>query len=376
LNPGGAVTVESERERKRTRSEAAEPGSKRIDDDEMRGEVETTRAKGRATMAAAIALAMACVLASGARAQPTTETCVESVQRVSGLCSGVLSSTSPFDLLNCCEGAKDADERGCFCDSGVALALGTSYDATLEVLESGCSLNIATYGSVACHARDASNAVESNDDGVVSDKDHGAPQPVSYWTFQDAPNSNVATDKMNNVSGLYSAEVGLGFDGPGSETSSAYFSGRDSYVLIPYTPLLNTANFTVSTTLKPEGAGERPKGTAESVVENFAETSETTIVIGGYGLERHWLGGGGGGEARPLWAFVVGTPIGPLTVYSETEAREGKWAQVTGAYDAAARRAAIYVNGTLEGVESLGQQVSALSRAPKETERERETEKA
>ena len=72
------------------------------------------------------------------------------------------------------------------------------------------------------------------------------------------------------------------------------------------------------------------------------------------------------------------TPLAVLPTPLDAALRRSNGASLPrrpGAYDAAARRAAIYVNGTLEGVESLGQQVSALSRAPKETERERERQR-
>ena len=103
---------------------------------------------------AVAALALAAVLSpttvSEVRAQQ--ETCLQTVERVSNVCAGVLTSSDPFELLNCCEGAKVANERKCFCEADVALTLGSSYDATLDVLESGCSIPISVYGSVDCFA--------------------------------------------------------------------------------------------------------------------------------------------------------------------------------------------------------------------------------
>ena len=115
--------------------------------------------------------------------------------------------------------------------------------------------------------------------------------PVAFWTFDDVPNSNVASDTAGKTNGLYSAGVDLGHEGQTSKQSSAYFNGESSYVVIPYTPLLNSADFTISATVNPSArSGEDQSESAESIVENFAETSEQTVVIGGYGLERHWIG--------------------------------------------------------------------------------------
>merc|ERR1711934_337057 len=111
------------------------------------------RMKG-ATMSslAVAALALAAVLSpptvSEVRAQQ--ETCLQTVERVSNVCAGVLTSSDPFELLNCCEGAKVANERKCFCEADVALTLGSSYDATLDVLESGCSCGATTEAAREC----------------------------------------------------------------------------------------------------------------------------------------------------------------------------------------------------------------------------------
>ncbi|QDZ17508.1 putative concanavalin A-like lectin/glucanase [Chloropicon primus] len=289
------------------------------------------------------------------------EDCVEEVRGVAELCEGVLASSSPFDLLNCCEGAQEANERKCFCESGVALALGTSYDATLEVLRTGCSLDMATYGSVECHTHTqglATGEVRDTGGQELGASSSGKLNPVSVWALNDEVDSNIASDRMNNVNGLYSAEVDLGYPGPSDQDSSAFFSGLNSYVLVPYSPLLNTADFTISATVKPQGKeGQDREPDTESIVENFAETSQATVIIGGYGLERHWVGPNEEGSYEPIWAFAVGTPVGPLLVYSKSKAFNDEWAQVVGTYSSRDRTARLYVNGELEGSDSLGNQI-------------------
>lgn len=308
---------------------------------------------------AVAALALAAVLSpttvSEVRAQQ--ETCLQTVERVSNVCAGVLTSSDPFELLNCCEGAKVANERKCFCEADVALTLGSSYDATLDVLESGCSIPISVYGSVDCFAHN--NAAAAAAAPPQRQRANVAvTKPVSFWNLDDDANSNVASDSMNNINGLYSAEVTLGLEGPGPDQTSAYFSGLNSYVLIPYTPLVNTANFTISTTLMPSPRqGEETRASTESIVENFADTSMQTVVIGGYGLERQWVGPNARGLYEPKWAFAVGTPVGPIVVTSRSDASNGVWSQIAGVYDAATRTASLYVNGDLEASRSLGQQI-------------------
>merc|ERR1711934_1101275 len=280
------------------------------------------RMKG-ATMSslAVAALALAAVLSpttvSEVRAQQ--ETCLQTVERVSNVCAGVLTSSDPFELLSCCE-------------ADVALTLGSSYDATLDVLESGCSIPISVYGSVDCFAHN--NAAAAAAAPPQRQRANVAvTKPVSFWNLDDDANSNVASDSMNNINGLYSAEVTLGLEGPGPDQTSAYFSGLNSYVLIPYTPLVNTANFTISTTLMPSPRqGEETRASTESIVENFADTSMQTVVIGGYGLERLWVGPNARGLYEPKWAFAVGTPVGPIVVTSRSDASNGVWSQIAGVY--------------------------------------------
>ena len=77
------------------------------------------------------------VTSSHAQQRQAEEDCLSVVENVVNLCGGVLDSTDPFDLLNCCTEAQSANERKCFCDSSVALGLGSIYDVTLQVLDSG-----------------------------------------------------------------------------------------------------------------------------------------------------------------------------------------------------------------------------------------------
>jgi hypothetical protein len=321
-----------------------------------------------------IMVAVALSLANTASAQgqgwndlllPAEEDCLARAQNVAAMCGSVMQSNDPFDLLNCCTEAQSVNEQRCFCQADVALGLGTSYDLTIEVLQAGCNIPLATYGSVDCVASNlppppppspsssSSREGENNDADVLS-----ATNPVAFWTFDDDLNSNVASDGMGNVNGLYSAEVDkVGQSGPRSAGSAAYFNGFNSYIVVPYTPLLNSADFTISANVNPSPRpGQNLSQSAESIVENFAETSQETVVIGGYGIERHWVGPDQMGYFQPVWAFVIGTPIGPTTLFSSSRASNDKWAQVSGTYDSATRRASIYVDGNLEESTTLGNQ--------------------
>ncbi len=228
-----------------------------------------------------------------------------------------------------------------------------------------CEISLATYGSVECVAENY-NREESSKESSVEGK-HGLEtsndiDPVAFWTFDDVPNSNVASDTAGKTNGLYSAGVDLGHEGQTSKQSSAYFNGESSYVVIPYTPLLNSADFTISATVNPSArSGEDQSESAESIVENFAETSEQTVVIGGYGLERHWIGPNEKGAYEPKWAFAIGTPLGPRVIYSKSKARSDEWSQIVGVYDTVERRMSLFVNGKLEASETLGNQVNVAS---------------
>lgn len=162
---------------------------------------------------------------------------------------------------------------------------------------------------------------------------------------------------MNGIDGIYINDITFGLEGPNDQTTAVEFDGRGSYVIIPYTPLINSSNFSISATVKPQSSGNAATGRPESIVENFAEMSQETVIIGGYGLERHWVQSNFADPARPRWAFIVGTPLGPQTLLSTSDAKDGKWAQVVGVYNAQTRTARLYVNGELEDSVTLGNQV-------------------
>ena len=80
-------------------------------------------------------------LVTVAQAQGTVnvleQDCLTDAQRVANICANVLESNDPFELLNCCTEAQKVNEQRCFCQGDVALGLGSAYDLTMEVLQSG-----------------------------------------------------------------------------------------------------------------------------------------------------------------------------------------------------------------------------------------------
>ena len=325
-----------------------------------------------------------------------TDDCARRAEETAEVCGNVLSSNNPYDLLTCCNTAKVANDLRCFCKSNVRFALGDRYDITIATLEAGCDMDLASFGTVACVSSEASQAAgggapqqawqppplnaqqqqqQSADSFFAEQPDtwsgqqatqtaqppHAAPkrgpQPVARWTFGGDGKDMFLTDAVGEANGYYLNAVETE-GGPRPESSAASFNGRN-YAVIPYNPTINAADFSIAATVMPKNK-EAGEGSfmPESIIENFYASRPDSVVSGGYGLDRHWKASDDsrGLAMTPHWAFVLGTPVGPVTLLSNSEATAEAWHHIVGSYDEESRTASLYVNGDLEDRINLGSQ--------------------
>jgi Concanavalin A-like lectin/glucanases superfamily/Immunoglobulin domain len=165
-----------------------------------------------------------------------------------------------------------------------------------------------------------------------------ADNPVSYWRLDEPANATTAADSADSNPGDYLNGVTLGVPGAlvgDNDTAAGFTATNQTKVDVPFTPALNTPQFTVELWAKVTGGS----GTYRSPLTSRADLPQRGYIF--YA------------EPGNTWQFWTGNGVGTgWDVIAGPAVQDNIWAHLAGVYDGTNQ--SFYVNGVLAGSAPAG----------------------
>jgi hypothetical protein len=169
----------------------------------------------------------------------------------------------------------------------------------------------------------------SYEDLVIQD------QPEAWWRLDDSPGSTTTADAMGRHDGAFQGGVTLGVPGAlvGDTNSAASFDGSSGYAEIPYSPALNTTNFTIECWVQAD-----PLAAAMCPIASFTQPPGR-----GYLIQKSEDG---------LWYYMFGNGVDSVMYYSAgSDAIYNDWVHLAITYDGNSYNG--YLNGVLDAASGI-----------------------